>query len=567
MKEIKRKPPKLVSDLRDLVKTSADKFGDRVLYEYKHRTDKSERTITYSEFYHDMNALGTALANRGFAGASAALIGDTDPYLVMSYLAAVNGNGVAVPLDRELSADAVADFTTLAECKLIVYTQALAETVRSLRDRLPSVELYVELFESNDKPPELPVVTIGTLIAEGAKLLESGDISYTSIELDTEKNCAVIFTSGTTGTSKGVMLSQSNLTSAVNAASLAVPYDEDTRLLSMLPLNHTYEMTCTELGGINLGCRICINPSLKYAARSMQKYKPTAMILVPLFVETVYKKIKAGIEEGGKSQKVNAALKLSRFLMALGIDIRRKLFSEVISAFGGELVSIICGGAPVRDDILKELYDFGIVVFEGYGITECAPLVAVNPNGKARFGSVGLPVRDCEVKILDPGSDGKGEILVKGKNVMLGYYRNEEATREAFTEDGWFRTGDIGYIDRDGYIYITGRKKNVIILSNGKNVYPEELEEKLSVCRYVKEMVVVGRKNEDGRETSVAAIIFPDYDSFSDLTHDEIKQRALAELNELNEKQPPSKQVSVFEFRETEFEKTTTKKIKRFLVK
>ncbi|MBO5218903.1 MAG: AMP-binding protein, partial [Clostridia bacterium] len=434
------------------------------------------------------------------------------------------------------------------------------------------VQLYVPMAGEDSVDETLPhaprVMGWDNLLALGANAIEAGDDSYYANPVDLEKMCAILFTSGTTGTSKGVMLSQGNLCAAAYASSMTTPYDSRTRLVSVLPQHHTYEMTCSHIAAINLGCSEFINDSLKYVMRNFANYQPNALVLVPLFVETIHKRIRDEIRKKGMEKKVAFGKKLALTLLPLGIDIRPKLFSQITSALGGKVESIICGGAPVSPEILRDFYAYGITIYEGYGITECAPLLACNvPGEKPRFGSVGKPVYGVTLKIdkADP-ADETGEILAKGPNVMLGYYKNEEATREVFTEDGWFRTGDIGYIDRDGYVYITGRKKNVIILSNGKNVFPEELEEHLSHSDLIKESVVIGRPDESG-EIAITALIYPDPDLTEGKSPEEIESAIRAEVDNINRSLPSFKHMSVVEVRDTEFEKTTSKKIKRFLYK
>lgn len=572
MVKFKKKPPKTALNLKELVISSKERFGDKTFYEYK--VGSEVKKYTYRQLHDNMFALGTYLAEAGFSGKTVGLIGETSPNWTLTYLSTVNSNGTIVPLDRELSLSSVCDFINLSECSVVAYSKSFNGKLASLADKMPGVELFIRLDGDADGSDNISlnnaqIVNFDDILAEGHKLLESGVTSFADIVPDTEKCCAILFTSGTTGTSKGVMLSQKNLTTTVNAASLTVPYDDETTLVSVLPVHHTYEFSCTHLAAMNLGCSVYINPSLKYAARSMQYYKPNALILVPMFLETVHKKIWAKIEEEKIEKKVRTAMKISDAALKVGIDMRAKLFSDILAAFGGNVKSIISGAAPIHPNILKDFYSFGISVFEGYGITECSPLVSVNPYTKPKFGSVGTAVPGTEV-MIDPSTcddSGRGEILVRGDNVMLGYYKNPEATANVFTADGWFRTGDIGYVDKEGYIFITGRKKNIIILSNGKNVYPEELEENFQTCEYVKELVVVGRRDEGNAETSMVAIVYPDYDGYPDIPKDDLCSLVQKELEELNSQMPSFKQVTDFEFRDTEFEKTTTKKIKRYLVK
>ena len=343
-------------------------------------------------------------------------------------------------------------------------------------------------------------------------------------------------------------------------------FDKDNVLLSVLPMNHVYESTCGHIAAINLGVTEYLNDSLKYVLKNIKAAKPDTMVLVPLFLETMHRAIWKGIDKKGMRKKVNFGIKLSRLLLKFGIDIRRKVFAEILNEFGGRLQFVISGGAALNKDIIRDFHDFGIEINEGYGITECSPLLAVNRPYDVVYGSVGRSTPSCEVKIDSPNEEGIGEIVAKGDNVMLGYYENEEATKEVFTEDGWFRTGDLGYIDSKGNIFITGRKKNLIILSNGKNIYPEEIEEHLYKSEYIAECVVIERKNELG-EQMITALIYPNQDLTEGMDKDAIEAKIKEEVDKINDTLPPFKQAHQIEIRDTEFEKTTSKKIKRYILK
>ncbi len=558
------KTPKIITDLRDLVKSSADLYPDNVLYYYMQ--NKKECRITYLEHYNNMNYLGTAFAKLGIMGKNIAVIGETHPYYMTAYYAAVNGGGVIIPLDKELADQEIINFLNLSEACAIVYTESFNNRLINYREQLPNVKFFIPIHDSSEDMSADDVIAINYLLEEGKKELEGGNTVFVDHKIDMEKMVALLFTSGTTGTSKGVMLSQHNLTAATNAACQSMEYDDRNTFVSVLPMNHSYEVTCGHFAISNLGASIFINDSLKNALRNFGYFKPNALMLVPLFVETMYKKIWLEIDKKGMRKKVRTAMALSDALLKIGIDLRGKLFAQITGALGGNLRSIVCGGAPLNPQLIKDFNSFGIIVLEGYGITECAPLVAVNSPGKIKYRSVGQPVWGCQVKIDHPAEDGTGEILVKGENVMLGYYKNEEATKEVFTEDGWFRTGDIGYIDDKNYIFITGRKKNVIILSNGKNVFPEEIEEYLGRCDMIAESVVIGRNNANN-EPVITAIVYPNYDMFKDVSKDEIYETIKAEVNKINKNLPSFKQIREIELRDTEFEKTTSRKIKRFTVK
>lgn len=574
MKAIKHDPPREIKDLRDMVQTSAAFFGDKDLYVYKE--DKQEVHFSYNQLRDEVERFGTALNVLGIDEGRVAVIGETSAKVTVTYLGTVNAGGVIVPLDRELTEDQIPEFIERAECDMVVYSASFNGIITKMAAKMPHVKYYIPMKGEDEVDHSLPsapvVMQFDEVLKLGEQALNEHNNSYYLHKIDLDKMCAIIFTSGTTGTSKGVMLSMRNLVAAADASCKGVPYDSKTRLVSVLPQHHTYEMTCSHLAVINLGASEYINDSLKYTMRNFQNYKPTALVLVPLFVETVYKKIWDNIRKKGMEKKVRGLMKFSDTLLKMGIDLRGVFFKEIQAALGGEVKSMICGGAPISPQILKDFYSFGIVIFEGYGITECAPLVSVNPNGAARFGSAGKPVHDEKVRIDKDPAEDFGEIVVKGPNVMLGYYKDEAATKAAFTHDmknfdnnGWFRTGDIGYIDNDGYIFITGRKKNVIILSNGKNVFPEELEEHLSHDPRIAESVIIGR--EQNGETIITALVHPDYEKFEGKSDDEIAAEIKEAVNDVNRTLPSFKHMTAVEVMKDEFEKTTSKKIKRYLYK
>ena len=574
MKAFKHDPPREIKDLRDMVQTSAAFFGDKDLYVYKE--DKQEVHFSYNQLRDEVERFGTALNVLGIDEGRVAVIGETSAKVTVTYLGTVNAGGVIVPLDRELTEDQIPEFIERAECDMVVYSASFNGIITKMAAKMPHVKYYIPMKGEDEVDHSLPsapvVMQFDEVLKLGEQALNEHNNSYYLHKIDLDKMCAIIFTSGTTGTSKGVMLSMRNLVAAADASCKGVPYDSKTRLVSVLPQHHTYEMTCSHLAVINLGASEYINDSLKYTMRNFQNYKPTALVLVPLFVETVYKKIWDNIRKKSMEKKVRGLMKFSDTLLKMGIDLRGVFFKEIQAALGGEVKSMICGGAPISPQILKDFYSFGIVIFEGYGITECAPLVAVNPNGAARFGSAGKPVHDEKVRIDKDPAEDFGEIVVKGPNVMLGYYKDEAATKAAFTHDmknfdnnGWFRTGDIGYIDNDGYIFITGRKKNVIILSNGKNVFPEELEEHLSHDPRIAESVIIGR--EQNGETIITALVHPDYEKFEGKSDDEIAAEIKEAVNDVNRTLPSFKHMTAVEVMKDEFEKTTSKKIKRYLYK
>ncbi len=557
--------PKIITSLYNLVETGAEQFGDKTLYFY----DKNGESLEYSynDLFTDVKAVGTALSLHGLFGKTVVIVGDTCPQYIASYLSVVNGNGVIVPLPKELDLENFAGFTKQSGAEAIVFTKTYNNYLTKHKDLFPDVKYYIPIDEEEEEDKGEDIIPYSQLRTEGLSELENGNTVLTSHEIDMEKMCAIIYTSGTTGTSKGVMLTQHNLTAATNASCLSMSYDSNNTFISFLPPYHTYEMTCGEFAIMNLGAQIKINHSLKRVIKDMADFKPNALMLVPLFVETMHKKVWDEIEKKGLTKTVRALMKVSDALLKVGIDQRKRFFGQITNAFGGELKSIVCGGAALNPQIIKDFHSFGILILEGYGITECSPLVAVNRPWDIRLRSVGIPVLGCEVRIDKEDEHAEtGEILVKGENVMLGYFNNEEATKEVFTEDGFFRTGDIGYTDDDGFIYITGRKKNVIILSNGKNVFPEELEEHLYKISSISEAVVIGRLNDAG-ETKITAVCVANTETLKDLSEEEIIKKVNSDVFAMNKNLPTFKQIQAVDVRFEEFEKTPSRKIKRYKVK
>ncbi len=559
------KQAKIIKDLRDMVDGSALAFEGKNLYQYVE--DQTVKSYSYQDLKDNMYRLGTMLLRLGLGGKRIAVIGDNHPIYTTAYLATVNCNSTIVPLDKELLQDQIADFMSLAETEAVFYTAAFNGRMQDIAKHVPNMK-YLFPIQPNEEETGENIISVATLLTEGQMALDAGDMRFADTVLDMERCCAILFTSGTTGTSKGVMLCQRNLTAAINSSCQTMQYDDNNRFVSVLPPHHTYEMTCGQFGVINIGAEAFINDSIKRVMKNFSSYKPNALVLVPLFVETMHKRIWDEIRKQGMEKKVRLAMKANTALLNMGIDIRQKLFGRITAAFGGNLKSIVCGGAPISPAIIQDFYHFGITVIEGYGITECAPLVAVNRPGAVRFHSVGTPVHGCEVKIDYDEGQTTGEILAKGDNIMLGYYQNPEATAAVFTDDGYFRTGDIGYTDKDGYVYITGRKKNVIILSNGKNVFPEELEEYLAKIACISEVVVIGRK-KDGETTAITAIVVPNLDNAElfGKTPNEVYDIVRANVLAINKQLPSFKHITDIEIRYEPFEKNSSQKIKRYKIK
>ena len=411
-------------------------------------------------------------------------------------------------------------------------------------------------------------IGINTIITEGKKLVNSGDDSFMKIKIDPEEFKVLIFTSGTTSAAKGVMICNRNLAENINAISAYVKLAPKDRFFSVLPLHHTYESTIGFLLPMAVGASIAVCQGLKYIVPNLKETKPTALLAVPLLIENLYKKINQSIEKGGKAGLVNSMMHVTNALKTVGIDIKKKVFSEIYENLGGNLKYVVSAAAPIDAKVGKWLQDIGIIFLQGYGLTETAPIAALTPEYDTRVGSAGKAVICDEIKIHAPNEKGEGEVWIKGKTVMLGYYENEEATKEVM-HDGWFNAGDIGYIE-DGFLYITGRSKNVIVTQNGKNIYPEEIELLLGKVDEIKECMVYGKQmNPEDKELTISVKVIPNYEKIEekygkDLTEDQIHDIIWDEIKKVNRKLTSYKAIKNLEIKKDEFEKTTTMKIKRF---
>ncbi len=548
---------------------SITSYSERTIYVWKEGGTTHE--MTYGELLEHVRHFSLGLREAGLAakdslpgqecGVRIAVIGETSPWWIIAYMAIIASGNTVVPMDKELAPEEIAKFLEVADAAAVVYSPTFNDLFAGMMDSHPTLRRLIPMDPAAEKSPA--VLPYQTVLASGA----ASEIPLT-VDTDTERCCELLFTSGTTGTSKCVMLCQRNIFSCVTAACATVDFNKDDVLVSVLPLHHTYELACM-IAGSNYGMKFCINDSLRHALKNFKEYQPTGLVLVPLFLSTMYKKILSEAKRSGKDKILLPATRIANLLRFAGIDMSEKLFGDVREAFGGRLEKIVCGGAALNPELIPIFESFGISVYEGYGITECSPLVAVTPYHKRRCGSVGTTVPCCETRIEGVETNERGflvgEIQVRGDNVMLGYMNNEEANEAAFTDDGWFRTGDVGYKDNDGYLYITGRMKSVIVLDNGKNVFPEEIEEYLEKIDKIAESVVVGREEEDG--IKLTAVVYPNYAQYESLAESDLRSEIQKEIAALNKSLPSFKQIHKLEFRKTEFEKTSSRKIKRHLVK
>ncbi len=555
---------KNVNDLLDYIAS----HGDKIVYKYFENNKLKE--ISYKDFHDTACKVAAAFTEMGLVGKRAAVIGDTSPQWLATYVGALAAGTVIVPMDKELEVAEIEKFLTIVEAEAIVYSKGFNEKFVSTMETHPSLKYFIPISPDNDNPVSDKVISFDRFTSKGQAAIDAG-FKIKKHE-NTEEMCEMLFTSGTTGTSKCVMLSQKNIFSAITSAASTVYFTKEDTIVSVLPVHHTYELMCL-MAGMTLGMEIGINDSIRHVMKNFALFKPTGLVLVPMFVNTIYKRIWSEAARTGRDGTLRKGLKLSKALRACGIDVRRKLFKTVIDSFGGRLDHIVCGGAKLNPELIVAFEEFGISIYEGFGITECSPLVAVTPYTNRKLGTIGPSVPCCEIRIDPNGEKSEegydiGEIQVKGDNVMLGYYNNPDANAAVFTDDGWFRTGDVGYLDKDNYVYITGRIKFVIVLENGKNVFPEEIEEYLDTVETISECCVIGRKSENSDEVVLTVVVYPDYSKFpKDVNDETVYETVKKTINDINKKLPTYKQIKAVEIRKTEFEKTTTKKIKRQLVK
>lgn len=543
---------------------------DCILEKPDHKTPY--KTITYREFKEDVFGLGTALINiLNLKNKRVIIVGETQYGWYVSYMAMLCGVGIAVPTDRELPENELENIVKRSRASAIIYSPKKEEDIKKIKEKIPEVEYFIEM--KSNKPLEGKNVGLETLITLGKNIIKTGDKSFERIEIDPEEFKILFFTSGTTSNSKGVMLNNRNLAENINAVSAYVKLYPNDLFFSVLPLHHCYESTIGFLLPMSSGAGIAICEGLRYIVPNLQESHPTAILAVPLLVESLYKKINEKIIKSKKDKIVNSMIGITNALKSTGIDVKRKVFKEIHDNLGGRIRIIVSAAAPIDKHVGLWLEDIGITFLQGYGLTETAPIAALTPEYKPCIGSAGKAIVQADIKVKDPNENGEGEILIKSPTLMMGYYEDEEETKKVIDEDGYFNSGDIGYIDNDGFIFITGRSKNVIVTQNGKNIYPEEIEMLLDKVDEIKESMVYGKKPEEGskkeeKELIITARVIPDYDKikelYGDIPSEEIYNIIWNKVKEVNKKLTSYKAVKALEIKEGEFEKTSTMKIKRY---
>ncbi len=560
-----------IEDFRDMLDQSATLFANEPAFKLRNK-DGSYTTINYTKYREDVRSIGTALWAKGYHGKHIALMGANSYNWATVYFAVTCGLGVLVPIDKELPFDDVKNILEESESSLLIIDKKLVRKFAAHMSQLPE---DLEIIVMNEPKPAHGMLSYEDVFEEGRALKESRDQSYLDYlvaPIDPDAMSVLIYTSGTSGRAKGVMLSQRNICFVVMSNSSIANVGPGDQMLAILPMHHTFECSLGFLAVVYNGCCNAFPTSLLRLTRDMQEVKPTVIFTVPLLVEKMHDKIVETLDESKPGQMLfKYGGKLVNWTNdKFGIDLSRKVFSLVLKNLGGRLRLFIIGAAAINPDVVKNFETFGVESYLGYGLTECAPLVSCNYDGHTTLDTVGMPIPGVEVKLDDVNEEGIGELLVKGPNVMLGYYKNEEATREVLDEDGWLHTGDLANVDDKGNIRLTGRKKNVIVTKNGKNIYPEELEDALNGNPFILESMVVGTEKEEEDDTVVEAKIFPDVNAIRealqnpDLTTEDIFNYISDIVKDINTKFPSYKKIRAVSIRNTEFIKTTTQKVKRY---
>ncbi len=554
-----------LKDFRELVNRYENRYANKIAFEYKDDPKATtHHEISYQEFANDIKALGTALLSLNLQDKKVALIAPNCYEWCTSYLAITTSNISIVPLDKSLPENEIKNLIHRSKVDAVIFDEKYNHVFEEIIQENPVyLKQYICIGQNNN--PNFS--SYHHLLENGKNLLENGNTLYNSIAINPNKVSIFLFTSGTTAISKCVGLSQSNICSDIYALSQMTDIRKEDVFLSFLPLHHTFESTCTFLYGTSCGITIAFCDGIKYVQKNLVEYQVTGLLCVPLMLEIMYKKIEKGVEEQGKTHLVKIMRKVCNFLLKIGIDIRRKVFKDILNKFGGKLRIIIAGGAPMNKEAIQGFVDLGINLLQGYGLTETSPVLAGENDKYKRAGSVGFPLPGIEIKINEPNKEGIGEIMAKGPTIMHGYIDNEEATKEVL-KNGWFYTGDLGRFDKDGFLYITGRKKDVIVLKNGKNIFPEELEILINSLPYVSESIVYGKPDPKDDDLTICAKIVYNPDTMKELYtdrpekdyHDIIWQDIKAKVNK---SMPAYKYIREVIVTDEPLIKTTTQKVKR----
>ncbi len=553
----------IAKNLRDIINNSVNLYPNNIAFKIKEKEGRKVeyKNITYKELQEQINSLGTELINLGLKDKRVAIIAKNRYEWALTYVTVINGVGITIPLDKGLKEEEIISCLVRSKADAIVFEKEYLEIMKKAKY---NSEIQIKEYICMDNIEEEGIKKISDLLNNGKKLLKDGNKEYVKAKIDEEKMATIIFTSGTTSMSKAVMLSQKNITSNINDINKAEKiYNTDVNM-AFLPFHHTFGSTGLLVflanGATNVFC-----DGLRYIQSNLKEYKVSVFVCVPLLLEAMYKKIMAEVERQGKTKVIKIGIKISNFLLKFGIDIRRKLFKQILDNLGGNIRFVISGASGIDKKVAEGFNNFGILTVQGYGLTETSPVLTAEREDKMRLGSCGITMPSVEMKVDSPNEEGIGELIAKGPNVMLGYYENEEATNEVI-KNGWFYTGDLGYIDKDGFVFITGRKKNVIVLKNGKNIYPEELELIINNLSYVAESMVYGKPKDDDLLLSVKIVYNEEYvkEKYPDKSEEELKEIIWKDIKEINKKLPNYKHIKNLVVTKEPMIKTTTAKIKRF---
>ena len=552
-----------IDNLKDMLEQSAKLFDDKPAFIFK--TDKPDKydAIDYDDYKEQVDELGTALIDMGLKDKRIAVIGENRYEWALSYMAVVAGTGVVVPLDKSLPEGEIESLIMRSDVEAIFYTKTYKDIMKRIREENKyNLKYFICMDKENLQDGELYIYD---LKEKGEELIKKGNREFLDAKIDNEKMSIMLFTSGTTSMSKAVMLSQKNICTNLMDIASVIKLDENDTMLSFLPLHHTFECTVGFLYPIYSGAKIAYCEGIRHIADNIKDYHVTAMISVPVLFETMYKKVMKTIEKQGKMKKVQTGIKISNFLLKFGIDIRRKLFKEIHDKLGGKVRLFVNGAAALDKETEIGFNALGFKIVQGYGLTETSPVVAAGNDKYTKIGSIGKVFPSVEVKIVDKEEDGVGEIAVKGDSVMLGYYNNDEANKAVF-QDGWFLTGDLGYMDDEDFLHIVSRKKNVIVLKNGKNIYPEELENLVNKIPGVKESFVYGKPDRDDDLKICVKVVYDQevLKAEQNLEKEEdIKDFIWSKIKEINKTMPAYKYIRELTITQEELIKTTTQKVKR----
>ena len=554
-----------ITDLKDMLKKSEEKYADRPAFKYKTDVKGEIAYITYKDFIEDINSLGTELINLGLKGKKIAVIGENRYEWAVSYLAISCGTGMCVPLDKSLPANELESLIIRSGVEAIFYSNKYDEIMQNIKKNNTTDLRYYISMDLNKRTDGVYSQT--ELIKKGKLLLEEGNYKFINAKINAEESSFMIFTSGTTAMSKAVLLSHKNIVTNLMDIASVIEISQNDTLLSFLPLHHTFECTVGFLEPIYKGASIAYCEGIRHIADNIKEYKITQMISVPALYENMYKRIMKTIEKKGKLQEVERVMKVTNMLSRVGLDVRKKLFKEIHDSLGGKLRLMVNGAAALDEEVERGFNNLGFKIVQGYGITETSPVIAAGNDFETKVGSVGKVFPSVKIKIVDKDETGVGEIWVKGPSVMNGYYQNEEANKEVF-EKGWFKTGDLGFIDKKGFLFLRGRKKSVIVLQNGKNIYPEEIESVINRIDGVKESFVYGKpENDNINDLKLCVKIVYNLDLIKDIykitNEEKIKEILWEKIKEINKTMPPYKYIKELIITDEELIKTTTLKIKR----